>query len=97
MSLGKKITCPFCKTKLFSFNKTNLPCPICKKKIIVEKNYEDYHEEKEQDSLEDLTDDELINKVIPQHFYDIIDILNSLDEESNDLPEKHEEDQEDKD
>ena len=93
MSLGKKISCPFCKTKLFTFNKTDISCPICKKKINTEKKYDDYENNYEDDDkLDELSDEELIDKVIPQQFYEIIEILNLLDDKSYDISEKNDED-----
>jgi uncharacterized Zn finger protein (UPF0148 family) len=87
MSLGKKITCPFCKTKLFTFNKINLSCPHCKKKISPEKKNEEYDNLEDDVQLDDLSDEELLNKVIPSQFYEIIEILNLLDKNSHDIPE----------
>ena len=78
-SLGKKISCPKCKTKLFTFQKDNFTCPVCKKAIQV--NKEIHHKDLlEDDSEEDLSDDELINKVIPSQYYmEIEDLLNNMD------------------
>jgi uncharacterized Zn finger protein (UPF0148 family) len=85
MNLGKKIICPKCKTKLFTFNKVEFPCPICKKNIIVpdklQENNFDINEELENN--QDISDEELLNTVIPQNYYEILDVLNNLDNQDN--------------
>jgi len=93
MSNGKKIVCSFCKTKFFNFNKENVQCPICKKNIIVEKKYDEYYSiyEKDNNNLDDISDEDLINKVIPQHFYEILEVLDSLDANGDDIQEENNE------
>ncbi len=93
-SLGKKISCPKCKTKLFTFQKDNFTCPVCKKAIQVSK--EVHHKDLIEDdqSEEDISDDDLINQVIPAQYYmEIEEILDSMDA-SNPVINPHDDDDE---
>jgi uncharacterized Zn finger protein (UPF0148 family) len=82
-SLGKKISCPKCHTKLFTFNKDTFKCPVCNKNINIIKKETIDEENMTEEQLDKLSEDELINKVIPPHYYmEIEDILNNLDEKN---------------
>ena len=79
-SLGKKIECPKCHTKLFTFNKDTFKCPVCNKNINLIKKENITNDQINNEDLDNLSEDELINRVIPNQYYmEIEDILNDLD------------------
>jgi hypothetical protein len=97
-SLGKKVSCPKCKTKLFTFNKDKFNCPVCKKSIEIIKNT--HHGLKEgdingndSDDWSEMSEEEMINKVIPNQYYmEIENILNGLDKENESYGHEEEKD-----
>jgi len=97
-SLGKKVSCPKCKTKLFTFNKDKFNCPVCKKSIEIIKNT--HHGLKEgdingndSDDWAEMSEEEMINKVIPNQYYmEIENILNGLDKDNESYGREDEKD-----
>ena len=79
MNLGKKISCPYCRTKLFTLNRKELNCPQCHKFIKVNINTDNNENNDEDEDLDNLTDEELLNKVIPINYYEVSELLNNLD------------------